>query len=274
MVTANHDGTNNACRFVITGWADGTPGVAATAAACLGTLTVQAHTVSGQSSTLVDEENVVDPLVATPLAVTTSFAAGDWNFRLLTGTAPNRVMIAQAWLISGDRVEWTMSSATGERAVYLDSGAIYSEEGGTIFLEKEASIGDTAFGSTYYGLWLRSLTAGSLASVSGQGNYQIYLSLVGNYVRVDQTNVHSIRYDISGPLAEAWCNGLMIRNGDLSGATYDSAAADCGAIAPLADGVRAVCFAKVALAADACASTGGAFTFRFLNARIHTSLAV
>ena len=252
MVTASFE---EDCLFQVTSWQD--TGFNAAQTGCDGTTAVRASSVSGQSVV-----RVYEGALGNGLAATTNFGDGDWRFELLAGTTTR----AEAWVASGDRVEWTLGSGSGERAVFLDSGAIFSQDSGTVFLEKDPVIGDSAFGSNYYGLWLRSLSAGSFASVSGGGSFQIYLSLVGNYVRTDATAVESIRYDIAGSLAESWCNALLARTADLTGAAYTEVATfGCDdADNSDADNVRAVLFAK---------ADDSTFTFRFLHARIYVSLA-
>lgn len=260
MVTTTH--TVAGCRFVVSEWTDSADATDhlfdASQTGCTGATGVVANSVSGQSKVEVYDGALGSNLAASP--ATLDLSDGDWQFELMAGST----VLAEAWLISGDRVEWLLDAETGDRSVYLDSGAIYSEEEGTLFLEKAASIGDSAFGSDYYGLWLRTLSAGNFASVTGAGTYQIYLSLVGNYVRTDETAVRSVRYDVSGDLAESWCNAFLSRAEDLSGATYAEVPGfTCAAGDD--DGVRAVLFTR----------TGEtAFTFRFLHARIYVSLAI
>lgn len=250
------------CSFEVTEWTDSADGTDhlfdAAQTGCTGATAVRASSVSGQSLVEVYEGALGANLAASP--ATLDLSDGDWRFELLAGTTT----IAEAWLVSGDRVEWNLGTGSGERAVYLDSGAIYSKDSGTLFLEKPAVIGDAAFGSDYYGLWLRSLAAGNFGSITGAGSYQIYLSLVGNYVRTDEAAVYSVRYDIAGDLAESWCNGLLERNTDLSGASY-AAVSGFGCDNGDDDGVRAVQYTR---------SGNTAFTFRFLHARIYVSLAV
>jgi hypothetical protein len=104
----------------------------------------------------------------------------------------------------------------------------------------------------------------------------VYFSLVGNYDRVEASSTR-LRWDIAGPLAQAWCNSLVLRSADLTGASYASDGGSCG---DLGGGVRSVCYARVA--SNACGATlscptptsGHCFTFRFLQARIYASIAV
>jgi hypothetical protein len=243
MVTSNHDVAG--CEFHITGWVTGT--ATAHTDGCTAGTTTSVYRVSGQSQVLE--------------SFTEDFLSGDWLFRLTTAGG---TVVAEAWLIDGDRIEWNLGSEAGERSVYLDSGAIFSDTAGTLFLEKSPAIGDVAFGSDYYGLWLRSLTAGSFAGVEGSGSYQVYLSLIGNYLRTDQPSVYSVRYDIAGDLAEAWCNAFLMRNADLPAlASYDEVSGfECDDSDE--DAVRAVLYTN----------GGSTFTFRFLHARIYASLAI
>lgn len=265
MVTAQfHSG----CDFHVTGWQGATASVSTTGCPA-GTTSV--YLVAG------------DTLV--PAAFSGTDQGTDWLWRLSHASCPSGIC-ADAWLHSGDQVSWNLESGDGTRSVHLDSGAIYSETSGTLFMEKEPIIADTVFGnsgtSPYYGIWLRSLDATSYSSVSGSGSHQVYFSLIGNYLRTDNP-VYRIRIDISGDLSEAWCNALLDRNDrlpdvspadDVPDSSYRSEATDCGETA-LGSNVRAVCFTQVVASSDACTATiGTPFTFRFLHARIFTSLAI
>src|SRR5262249_240747 len=137
------------------------------------------------------------------------------------------------------------------------------------FLEKSAIIGDSVFGNSYYGLGLRSLAAASYNTITNSGDHQLYLSLIGTYDRVETSGAYRLRYDVAGTLAQSWCNALELRNNQVTGAKYASQTASCGQITT--DGVRSVCYSKVASAP--CTTVGSAFTFRFTHARIYTSLA-
>jgi hypothetical protein len=284
MVTVDTAGSaNTGCDFHITDWADTTTKGSATA-----TLTgcqtgspnlVQVYAVSGATLSQVSSTTAAASMTLTP-SPAIDFSKGDWMFRLTNGQATPTVY-AQAWLHSGDDVAWSTDSATGKRSVTFDAGAIFSQTAGTVFLEKPGAIGDAPFGSTYYGLWLRSLTAQSYGSVTGAGSHQVYLSLIGNYDRVDTVTpqAYRLRYDVSGSLAQSWCNALLSRNSQISSqvppALYTSQGSSCAQITT--DGVRSVCYEKVSTltGANACTTAPStAFTFRFLHARIYTSLAV
>jgi hypothetical protein len=271
MVTATFESD---CKFHVTGWTDADAVASVDDTDCSGVATTS-YLVAG------------DTLVPTPFSGADQ--GTDWLWRHTGPLCPDSTgdVCAEAWLHSGDQVRWDLDSSDQERSVQLDSGAIFSEAGGTVFLEKEPVIADSVFGSApgqpYYGLWLRSLDAPSYSSVSGTGSHQVYFSLIGNYLRTDDP-VHRIRYDVSGDLSEAWCNALLARNDGLPDgvdagtdpdSSYRSQVADCGAL-PSEPTVRSVCFMQVVATDDACATdpTPTSFTFRFLHARIYTSLSL
>ena len=183
---------------------------------------------------------------------------------------------AEAWLHSGDQINWAFEASTGLRTVTYDNGAIFSESDGTIFMEREPNLGDTVFGSEYFGLWLRSLTAAYYSAISGAGSHQVYLSLLGNYDRVESDLVTRLRFDMTGELSEAWCNALLARNASLTTASYDADPAQCDVVTGTQ---RSVCYALVTTVSSCDGSISAApefdsFSFRFLHARIYTSLAV
>jgi hypothetical protein len=95
----------------------------------------------------------------------------------------------------------------------------------------------------------------------------VYLSLLGNSFRVDNSTVYKVRIDISGTLSQAWCNALVGRNPAITG-TWAAYTASAGYTCESGDaqGLRSVVFAPTA--------ANAAFQFRFLHARITTSLSV
>jgi hypothetical protein len=275
LVTANRDWQTANCDLQVRDWADeaAPSSVTVNPSGCRAGASVRIYSVSG--STLVQFTPTVSGSSYSLAAG--DFTAGDWLFRLTHSSCPATIC-AEAWLQSTDQVSWSVETASGQRTVHFDNGAIFSTADGTTFLEREAAIGDAVFGADYYGLWVRSLTAGTHQAITGSGSHQVYLSLLGNYDRADTPGVSRLRIDVAGPLSEAWCNALLARNAGLASMSYQSEASGCDEVT--ADGVRSVCFAHVA--SDACtanlscagASAGHCFSFRLLHARIYTSLAL
>lgn len=272
MVTSDRDSGTMACDFHVTDWADtatATRGtVSVSTAGCRAGATLQIHQVSG--ATLVSlYAGAASATVAPSPAV--DFSTGDWLFRLVHASCPDSGTCAEAWLHSGDKVSWDFAASSGIREVAFENGAIFSETDGSLFLEREATVGDTVFGSSYYGFWLRSLAASTYSGISGAGSHQVYLSLLGNYDRVESSSTTRLRFDMAGDLSEGWCNALVLRSSSLTGASYDDSVADCGFTPGTTE--RSVCYAL--LASNPCTGTPTtAFTFRFLHARIYTSIAL
>lgn len=268
LVAVGRDPGFPGCDLHVRDWADsgaGAGSVTVQANGCRGGATLTVSSVSG--ATLVQAYTGAVGAVSPAGA---DFSEGDWLFRLSHASCPG-TLCAEAWLHSGDQVTWRMEGSAGVRRVSFDSGAIFSSSDGALFLEREPTIGDVAYGAGYYGFWLRSLDAAAYIGLSGDGSHQVYLALMGTFDRVDTPSAHRLRFDISGDLAEAWCNSLRARTDDVPGSSYE--AADPGGVCAALDasGVRSVCFARVA--SGACSATSPpAFTFRFLHARIHTSL--
>ncbi|MEA3144257.1 MAG: hypothetical protein QOG31_1581 [Thermoplasmata archaeon] len=307
LVTADFDASLKACDFHVTDWADsGVDAAKVTVAGpncktvvncgaspagagqgCLEIYSVGATTLVKQSITA--GSCAVPPAVCSaPIVTGADFGQGDWMFQITDGaTAVTPTVYAQAWLHSTDQVAWRLTSGTGTWEEYLDAGAIFSRTGSTYFLEKEAPIGDTAFGPAYYGLWLRTFKATAYSAIDGQGSHQVFLSLKGNSVRADLPAAYKVRYDFSGGLAQPWCNALLFRSGHLTNggtpplftAAYTADAA-YGCAAGGTGGLRSVCyiqFAPAATAPNACtaaATVPTAFRFRFLHARIDVSLSI
>jgi hypothetical protein len=270
MVTADLDGANPGCDFHVSEWNDAggnvaiaTTGCRAVEATCppatAGNACLEAYQVAG--GTTVKQTVTLAGSSATVAGA--DLSQGDWMFQL-TDAATSPTIYAQAWLHETDRLSWSLPAATGRRELFQDAGAIFSRSDDTFFLEKAPSLGDTAYGADYYGLWLRTLVATSESSLSGTGTHQVYFSLLGNSVRTDADAATRLRFDFNGDLSEPWCNALLARNPTLSGAAYaEDAAFDCAT--GDAQGTRSVVYTRTGNAA---------FQFRFLHARIHTSLVV
>jgi hypothetical protein len=279
LVAADHDSTNPTCDLHVTDWSDSgtdkgkatvsatgcrTPTTTCTLPLGAGSSCLEVFSVGG--TTTVRQTATLSGGVVT--VTSADLSKGDWMFRLTDGNA-SPAIYAEAWLHSSDQLTWRLASSTGTREVFLDGGAVFSRSDGTVFLEKEAPIGDASFGTGYYGLWLRSLVATSYGSISDPGSHQVFLSLLGNAVRVDANTATKLRYDVSGSLAEAWCNALLARNTHLTNAAYSNTAGYTCKTGD-ANGLRSVAYA----CSDATNCPSGAFQFRFLHARIDTSLAV
>jgi flagellin-like protein len=219
MVTVDHDADNPTCDLRVTGWESATPTATVTVSApgcrpVTGT-SFEVYEVSGTTLS----ERAINVAGATVTAPGVDFTEGDWLFRITDGAA-NPTVYAEAWLHSGDRLTWRLSSASGVRNVYLESGALFSDDGAATFLHRKPTITDTAFGEGQYGLWLRSYLATAYTGYDGAGTRQVFLALQSNDLHVDSPDAHRIRYSFAGPLAEAWCTTVLARD-PLSGSPFD-----------------------------------------------------
>lgn len=222
MVTADQDVTNPTCDFHVGGWADASPttvtytttGCRALSASCppaAGNACLEVLQVSGSNT--ITKTVVYGGGTATVAGV--DFTQGNWLFRL-TDADTSPTAYAQAWLFDSDLVSWSLPTSSGGVSAYFDLGAVFSEDAGSVFLEKTLSLQENEFGSGVYALRVRTMSdAGGTTGVSGRGAYQAFLGLVGNHVRVDSDAVYLLRYDFQGDLADSWCGALMLRNADL-----------------------------------------------------------
>lgn len=272
LVTVGHDPDPlyKACDLVITKWADTTDSDSFeySATNCRPGAVFQVHRVSGRNT----EELAYTETGPEVTVLDADFSQGDWLF-MLTDGQPLPTIYAQGWLLSTDRFAWYLQSTTTQVGAYMDGGAVFSSQDESVFLEKPAALHDSAFGSDYYGLWLRTLSASSYSSITGRGSYSAYVSLMGNHVRADPEDAYRLRYSIHGDLAEAWCQSLLLRNEILSAQTPPSTysvdpagpdlAAPCTPGDP--DGVRSILYTK---------DDATAFRFRFIHASIYASLTV
>jgi len=279
QVAAGHDGSNPACDLHVTGWADAspttvvvetdgcrTPTDTCTTPMAVGDACLEIHQVVGGNT--VRKTVDFDAPTAAAEVVGADFTAGDWLFRLTNGESTALLEVyAEAWLLENDRFTWRIQTNSGELSAFMDSGAVFSQEDGTYFLDKAPPIQEDAFGSGVYVFWIRSLSALDETSVSGQGSYQAFLGLVGNYARVDEPDVRRVRYDFSGELAEAWCQSLLLRNPGLTGgAAYAEDGPDFACTDPTnPESIRSVTYAK---------PLDDPFPFEFIHARIRISLTV
>lgn len=258
MVTANHV---TGCDFRATDWSGASPDTTVSFAgfACTGTTTLEILQVAGS--------NTITKSTAAPAAAVTvagvDFSQGNWLFRLTDGDATDPAVQAQAWLFDSDRISWELPTSSGRVAAHYDLGAVFSDDRGSVFLEKGPSLQENEFGANVYALRVRTLTdAGGTSGISGRGAYQVFLGLVGNHVRVDD-DTFSLRYDFQGDLAEAWCGTLILRNSGLSGAAYtEDGALPC--VQADSAAVRSVTYAK---------SGSAVFALEVIHASMRITLA-
>lgn len=282
LVAANHDASNTGCDLHVTDWSDtgvdkdkvtvGSSGCRTLTIACTyplaaGTACLEIDIVSG--STITRQTVALAAAVASIAGA--DFSKGDWAFRI-TDANTNPIVYAEAWLHSADQVTWSLSSGTGTWKEFFDGGAVFSQSAGNYFLEKEATITDYSGGIGYYGLWLRTLVVPSAAynSVQDQRSHAVQLSLLGVSTRVDNPSTFKLRFDISGPLAQPWCNALLLRNTRFGTTPWAAYAESAGYTCTSGDakGLRSVTFSCLT-----CPGSGHPFKFLFLHARIATSLA-
>lgn len=261
MVTANHGASN--CDFHVTDWSGPSPDTTVSFAGttCGGATALEILQVVGSNT-------ITKSSTAPGGAVTVGgvdFTQGNWLFRLTNGAA-NPTIYAQAWLFDSDRISWSLPTSSGGVAAHFDLGAVFSDDAGSVFLEKAPSLQENEFGANVYSLRVRTMTdAGGTTGISGRGAYQVFLGLVGNHVRVDSPTVYRVRYDFQGDLAESWCGAMMLRNIGLDETI--SAYAEDGTL-PCQQGsetaVRSVTYAR---------ADSGAFAMEVIHASMRITLA-
>lgn len=239
MVTANHDNQYALaypdCDFHVTGWHDSDATVTVSTDSCRGD-TGTIH-VTGDCTGLlptqdkacleiwkVSGNNLVKQEVTSGVGSTyevtgEDFSTGHWLFRLTDGEADAEVY-AQAWLFSSDMHVWNLESPLGERLVYHDGSAVFSQVGEQVYLESELPLQEDAFGSGDFVLWLRSFSAISEASVTGPRSTTVFMGLVGSYTRIDEDAVDRLRFDFEGTLSGPWCQAYLARNNDIDTGEY------------------------------------------------------
>ena len=261
LVTANHVA---GCDFRVTDWSGASPDTAVSFAGGPCTATrLEIHQVVGSNTVLKTATN--QGYAATLSVAGVDFAQGNWLFRLTNG-ATNPTIYAQAWLFDSDRVSWSLPTSSGGVAAYYDLGAVFSQDGVSVFLEKGPSLQENDFASDVYALRVRTLSdAGGTSGIAGQGSYQVFLGLVGNHVRIDSPTVHKLRYDFQGELAESWCGALLLRNAGLTTGAYAEDGPGYACIDPTnAAEVRSVTYTR---------SGGTPFPMEVIHASMRVTLA-
>lgn len=281
MITADHDSDagETACDLRVTGWeVDGTDSFTVTASGCKNIKnsaskpTCTQAEITGADDACMDvfrvtganlaEQTITGYSSGTYTVAGADFSTGDWLFRLTDGDSTTPEVYAQAWLLSSDRVAWDLASSVGERGVYLDGGAVFAQQSGTTFLERDPPLHEGVFATDVYALFLRTLDADQYSEVTGQASFQMFLGLTTQSARVAEDDVRTVRYDIFGDLAEPWCQSLLLRNSTLSDSSYEL---DTGA--SCADTVPSVKYQRPDAMGDPLP-----FTFHFIHGEIRTSL--
>lgn len=139
-------------------------------------------------------------------------ADDDWQFRLTNGAGTT---IAEAFLFSGDKLEWERPSSVGGAQAAFEAGAIFLGRNGQIFQQASPFIAETPLGSsgaTPFLVRMPMLDATGLTGISGSGDHSILLQLASSTLRAQVDAAVAIRFDIHGDLAQEWCSGLVLRN--------------------------------------------------------------
>ncbi|MEK6986079.1 MAG: hypothetical protein AABX89_06835 [Candidatus Thermoplasmatota archaeon] len=138
----------------------------------------------------------------------------DWLFRLTNGAGTT---IAEAFLFSGDRLDWERPSSVGGAQASFEAGAIFLGRGGQTFQQASPFISEKPLGTgtgiaTPYLVRIPMLDATGLTGISGSGDHSLLLQLASSTLRAQVDAAVLIRFDIHGTLAQEWCSGLVLRN--------------------------------------------------------------
>ena len=276
LVVADRDEPSDDCRFTLSGWAETdddaftleTTGVCANVVGrgslvdCSGVGTthcLRVFRLDGSVPTYVD---------VTLLAGEASRQDGqpwdadaDYLIQLDTGgstfDAATDVILAQAWIIHMDRLEWEQNRAGSYRVLY-EGGAVFSTNRGTTFQEADPAISEGRFGNDDYILRLVDLESSDGDAFSGRTSFTVGLAYQNQYGRV-AADVEALRFEWVGQDADAWCNSMLLRNVfHLEDERYAEDPTDgCDAF-------------EASIDYDA----GAPFFFEFLHAKIRTELRI
>ncbi len=254
---ANQDAPNANCApRVVSGWHAESTGdlVIDAGAGCLpgpGNVNIRVFQLVG-STTQEQTPAPSDPAgdTITVPASLGDFSTGDW---MITAEPNNGDPYLYVFLIDGMRFEWSLQTQSSDMRLMLEGGALYKEENGRVFQLAGAPIHEDVFGSGDYLLRLPTYVADD----EGYGApvlIQALVQLERNYDRYAQETTF-LRYGFAGDLAEAWCNSMLLRNGDDTPGNYT---ADGGACT---DGTSSVAYEPDA-----------PFPFQFIHSRIHADM--
>ena len=144
--------------------------------------------------------------------------SGDWLIRIKDDAADT---VAQAWIISSDRISWELQTSVTDAAIHLEGGAILEKDGVRTFLVKAPAIQEDAFGSGDYVFRLPTYIPDTGGSITARATPSVFLGQVGNnHLRTSTASAEDVRFSFSGDLAEGWCNALLFRNAALTGDPY------------------------------------------------------
>jgi len=236
------DPDDTGCDMHVTQWNDavvdgfqvaitGTPCSIADLPACpAAPYCLELHSVAG-SSTIDRPVTANGGGVYTTVDVDLDLTTGDWVFRIRDASD---AAVAQAWLLSTNRVSWEHASSASDVAAYVEAGAVFERNGPKVFLLKPPAIQEAAFGSNDFLVRMPMYVGDDLSAISGRASVQLFIGQVGNsQVRVSDADTTHLRFDFAGSLAEAWCNSLLFRNVPASVGSYaEDAAHPCTALVP------------------------------------------
>lgn len=281
MVSSMHDPGFGDCGFHVTGWqaapvrqfsVDMTDCRTFDTSGCpvaAGEVCLRVFDVSGGNT--FEKDITYDTSSTAPIHTFTlddadaDLTEGDWRFMISDGSANTD---ADAWLLSTQALHWQLDSQR-ELAVRLEGGAIFSQQGETVFLQENPPISEEAFGNAGdFVLRLPTYTTNSQTTLSGRGSPSVFLSLVGQNLRISTDEAYMVRFDFHGTFAEGWCNGLLFRNAQLAEGEYQDEDGATNICTTPDDDVWSLRYTR-----DAGAGTApDPFAFEFIHARITTSL--
>lgn len=193
-------------------------------------------------------------------AIGTDFSEGNWRVRLTDGAGDLR---AQVFIIGTDRIAWHLETSVSDIDLYVEGGALWLVRSPQVFSLAGMQVSEDVFGSGDYLLELPTYS-GPRLEVGSPSDPQVFLQLQGSHGRIAGQDTLRLRYDVSGDLAEAWCNHILFRNATISAGTYtEDPAATCEDGDP-ATGVRSLTYEP---------TDGDPFPFEFIHKRVYVSIS-
>ncbi len=186
------------------------------------------------------------------------FSTGDWRLRLVDADGE---VHAQVFILGTKQLAWHLTTSVTDIDLNLEAGALFQVQHPIVYNLVPLRVNEEIFVTGDHILEIPTYT-GSPRAVTAPSDPQVFMQLQGSHARVVGQDTLRVRYDISGELAEAWCNTLVFRSDKVTVGNYTALpTADCED--GDANGVRSVVFEP----------TASSFPFEFIQKRVFVAVS-
>ncbi len=193
LTIANHDAAAKSV-IVRAGTIDGSAELAVNASAVSGTpaqMTTAVSIPAGGSKAFYFYKTNGQPR---------TLSGTSFHFEILIGTT----VVSEAWLTDVGTIHYSLDSARDDMHVYSSNGAIIMGQGTGIYVENQPPIPPPRTSAGSHRFFMRMVQFNGTGSFSGEGRFDVLLSLYATATLADESGVTSAKVYVTGNLTNAW----------------------------------------------------------------------